>query len=452
MIFENKNILVVGLAASGIPTVHTLLKLGAKVTVHDMKNKDQLLDIITDINSDRVNYILGKYPDEINNYNYIIVSPGVPMDLPFIKEALNQNIIVMGEMELAYQLCKGRFIAITGTNGKTTTTALTGEIFKNAALESYVVGNIGVAAITKALTASEKAIMVTEVSSFQLESIIDFKPHIAAIINITPDHLNRHKTMDRYTNAKANIFSNQGNEDFLVLNADNPITYELRNKTKSNVILFSRKQKLNVGAFIQDNNIVFSNNGKELVVICGIDELKIPGTHNIENALAAVAISICAGINKEIIASTLKSFMGVEHRLEYVDEIDDIIFINDSKGTNPDASTKAIEAIKTPVVLIAGGIDKGSHFAEFIKAFNGKVKHMVLLGETAEKIKEAAEDSAFYNTIIVENMEEAVEVSYRLAAKGDTVLLSPACASWDMYQNFEVRGNHFKSCVNKLRG
>ena len=452
MIFKDKNILVVGLATSGIPTVNTLLQLGAKVTVHDMKNKDQLLDIIKDVNSDRVNYILGKYPDEINNYNYIIVSPGVPRELPFIKEALNQNIIVMGEMELAYQLCKGSFIAITGTNGKTTTTALTGEIFKNAALESYVVGNIGVAAITKALTASEKAIMVTEVSSFQLESIIDFKPHIAAIINITPDHLNRHKTMDRYTNAKANIFLNQGNEDFLVLNADNQITYELRKKTKANVILFSRKRKLEVGAFIQDNNIVFSNNGKESVAICGVDELKIPGTHNIENALAAVAISICAGIDNEVIALTLKNFMGVEHRLEYVGEINDIIFINDSKGTNPDASIKAIEAIKTPVILIAGGIDKGSNFGELIKEFNGKVKHMVLLGETAKKIKEAAEHSGFYNTTVVKNMEEAVAVSNKLATKGDTILLSPACASWDMYQNFEVRGNHFKSCVNKLRG
>ena len=452
MIFKDENILVVGLATSGIPTVKTLLELGAKVTVHDMKSKDQLMDIIMEIDNKSVNYILGKHPDEISNYNYIILSPGVPMDIPFIKEAINQNIVVMGELELAYQLCKGSFIAITGTNGKTTTTALTGEIFKNAALESYIVGNIGVAAITKALTASEKAIMVTEVSSFQLESIIDFKPQIAAILNITPDHLNRHKTMNNYTNAKANVFLNQGTDDFIIINADNEITYDLRCKAKSKVILFSRIQKLDIGAFVHDNNIVYSHNGKDLIVICGVDELKIPGAHNLENALAAVAISVCAGINSEVIALTLRSFMGVEHRLEYVDKLNDITFINDSKGTNPDASIKAIEAMNTPIILIAGGMDKGSNFEEFIKAFNGKVKHMVLIGETADKMKEAAENLSFHNTIILKNMEEAVEMSYKLASKGDTILLSPACASWDMYQNFEDRGRHFKSCVNKLRG
>lgn len=451
LIFENKKILVVGLATSGIPTVNTLLALGAEITVNDMKSREQLANILMELENRDIKFILGKDPTELSEFDYVILSPGVPTNLPFIEQARVQGIIVMGELELAYLLCKGSFVAITGTNGKTTTTTLTGEIFKNANLENYVVGNIGIAAVSKALTASSSAVMVTEVSSFQLESIISFKPRIAAILNITPDHLNRHKTMTNYVEAKANIFMNQEGEDFLVLNADNELSFSLRDKARSKIILFSRKRKLHKGAFVLNNNIVYSENGTDCEIICGIDEVKIPGNHNLENALAAVAIARCAGINKDVIAYTLKCFGGVEHRLEYVDNIDGVEFINDSKGTNPDASIKAIEAIKTPVVLIAGGMDKGSNFKEFIHAFNGKVKHMVLIGETADSIHKTAEECGFNNSTKVKDMEEAVEKAFELACTGSTVLLSPACASWDMYSNFEVRGRHFKSCVEKLR-
>ncbi len=451
MDFKNKEVLVVGLATSGIPTVETLINLGAKVSVNDMKSREQLADTLEKLKDKDIEAILGKHPTDIDKYDYIVLSPGVPTDLPFINKARKLGIVILGELELAYKLCKGSFIAITGTNGKTTTTALTGEIFKNAKLETYVVGNIGIAAISKALTASKAANMITEVSSFQLESIISFKPKIAAILNISPDHLNRHKTMENYINAKANVFSNQSDDDFLILNADNECTYKLRTETKSKIILFSRKSELKAGCFVMNNNIIFSKDGLEKEIICGVDEIKMPGDHNLENALAATAIARCSGIDKEVIAYTLKNFKGVEHRLEFVEEIEGVSFVNDSKGTNPDASIKAIQAMKTPIILIAGGMDKGSNFEEFIQSFNGKVKHMVLIGETAKDLKQTSQKYGFVHSNEVKDMEEAVKEAFKIAVSGDTVLLSPACASWDMYPNFEVRGKHFKSSVEKLR-
>lgn len=451
MIIKDKKILVVGLAVSGIPTVNTLIQLGAKVTVNDIKKEEQLQKVIEPLAQQDIDFIFGRHPENVDGYDMLVLSPGVPTDLPFIIKAKERNIPVIGELELAYRLCRGIFVAITGTNGKTTTTALTGKIFENARRETYVVGNIGVAAVSKALEASKDAVMVTEVSSFQLESIIDFKPHIAAILNITPDHLNRHKTMENYVAAKANIFKNQTKEDFLVLNADNDEAYGLSSQAKSTVIPFSRKKHLDRGAFLVGENIVVKEDGQEYQVVCSVNDLNIPGNHNVENALAAVAMAYWGGIDIQTIAQTLKSFMGVAHRTEIVGEIHGIRFINDSKGTNPDASIKAIEAMKVPIVLIAGGMDKGSEFDEFILAFHGKVKHMVLLGETAVKIKNTAEKHGFYACTIVKDMEEAVEKAYRLAEKGDVILLSPACASWDMYKSFEERGRHFQDCVERLR-
>ncbi|QZY57184.1 UDP-N-acetylmuramoyl-L-alanine--D-glutamate ligase [Crassaminicella profunda] len=451
MFVKDKNVLVVGLGRSGIPTVNTLLKLGAKVTVNDMKKEDALKDILKDLKVDEIEFILGEHPKNLSAFHIMVLSPGVPTDLPFIQKAKNMGIIVIGELELAYRLCKGKFIAITGTNGKTTTTALTGEIFKRAEKETYVVGNIGIAAVSKSLEASKEAIMVTEVSSFQLESIIDFRPKISAILNITPDHLNRHKTMENYVKAKANVFKNQCKEDYVVLNVDNELTYDLKNDTKANIIPFSRKTYLEKGAYVADEYIVVKNHHKE-VRICHIDDLNIPGKHNLENALAATAICYFAGIDASIIGDGLKSFMGVEHRIEFVDQIKGVRFINDSKGTNPDAAIKAIEAMQTPIVLVAGGMDKGSDFKEFIDSFNGKVKEMILIGETAEKIKKTAEENGFSRCTIVENMEQAVKTAAEASQNGDTVLLSPACASWDMYPSFEVRGEHFKECVKILRG
>ncbi|WP_053956891.1 UDP-N-acetylmuramoyl-L-alanine--D-glutamate ligase [Inediibacterium massiliense] len=452
MKLKDKKVLVVGLGTSGIPTVNTLIDLGAKVTVNDQKTKEELKEITKDLKEDKVDFILGKHPENMVMFDVVVLSPGVPTDLSFIQEAKKLGMIVIGELELAYRLCKGQFIAITGTNGKTTTTSLVGEIFKNAQKETYVVGNIGVAAVSKAQKASEYAFMITEVSSFQLESIIDFKPKIAAILNITPDHLNRHKTMGNYINAKANIFKNQNKDDILILNLDNSTTYDLKEIAKSKVIPFSRKLILDNGVFVKDEYIVVKEENKECERICKVDDLKIPGKHNLENALAAVAIAHFAGIDQNIIEDTLKSFMGVEHRIEFVDEIHKVRFVNDSKGTNPDAAMRAIEAMKSPIVLIAGGMDKGSDFTEFIQSFNGKVKHMILFGETSEKIKNTAVENNFLECSMVRDMEEAVSLSAKIAKEGDCVLLSPACASWDMYPSYEVRGRHFKESVKKLRG
>lgn len=451
LVIKGRRVLVVGLGVSGIPTVNKLVSLGAKVTVNDKKTREELKDILKEFDH-KVEYILGKHPNNLDSFDIMIVSPGVPMDLKFIQEAKRVGIEVIGELELAYRLCKGNFIAITGTNGKTTTTALVGEIFKNACKETYVVGNIGVAVITKASEASKDAFMITEVSSFQLESIVDFRPKIATVLNITPDHLNRHKTMENYIDAKANVFKNQNENDILVLNVDNEISYDLKEHAKSYIVPFSTNHKLEKGAYVIERNIVVKKENEEYVKICTVDELKIPGKHNLENALAAAAISYFAGIDPKVIGNTLKSFMGVEHRIEFVDEVNGVCFINDSKGTNPDASIKAVEAMKTPIILIAGGLDKGSDFKEFIQSFNHKVKHMVLLGETAKIIKDTAAEDGFYECSIVKDMEEAVKVSAEIANKGDTVLLSPACASWDMYSSFEVRGRHFKECVKTLRG
>ena len=450
MEIKNKKVLVVGLATSGIPTVNTLLQLGAKITINDIKQEDELKEVLEHMHIDQIQMILGHHPEKVDQYDFIVLSPGIPTDLPFLVEAKVQGIPVIGELELAYRLCAGRFVAITGTNGKTTTTALTGKIFQNAQRETYVVGNIGVAAVSKSLEASENAVMVTEISSFQLESIVDFRPYIAAILNITPDHLNRHKTMENYIEAKASVFRNQTAKDILVLNRDDEETYRLKEQVNCRTIFFSRKQALEEGAFVEGGSIVDCKDTKK-EHICKIEDLKIVGAHNLENALAATAIAYWAGISSTIIAETLTKFMGVEHRTELVDEVSGVRFINDSKGTNPDASIKAVEAVKEPIILIAGGMDKGSSFESFVDAFQGKVKYMVLIGETANKIKETALQMGFDQCCIVKDMEEAVRTAYLVAEGGDTVLLSPACASWDMYQSFEHRGNHFKECVERLR-
>lgn len=450
MNLKNKKILVVGMAKSGIPTVKVLYSLGANITINDIKTEEKLKDILGEIAHLCNDIVLGTHPEKIEKYDLIVLSPGVPIDLDFLNKAREQNIKIIGELELAYRLSMGKYLAITGTNGKTTTTALTGEIFKNANLKTFVVGNIGLAAISKALETTDETFLVTEVSSFQLETTEKFKPRISAILNITPDHLNRHKTMENYIEAKANIFMNQEGNDLVILNYDNDITRNLASKVKCRVVFFSRKEILKDGVCVEGENIVVNDNNHK-TIICKTDDIFIAGNHNLENALVAVAFAYYSGINKDTIKYTLNSFKGIEHRTEFVSEIKGIKFYNDSKGTNPDASIKAVEGLKAPLILIAGGMDKGGSFDEFVASFNNKVKALILLGETAYKIKETAEKHGFKNTYIVKDMEEAVEEAYKNAKEHDTVLLSPACASWDMYESYEVRGKHFKDCVNKLR-
>lgn len=450
MDFKNKDVLVVGMAKSGMAAAKKLKALGARVTLSDNKTEDKLVDEISKVKDYCDEMLLGIIPQNIQDYDLVVLSPGVPTDLPFIVSGIEEGAEVIGELELAYRLSKGTFIGITGTNGKTTTTALTGEILEKGGVKTFVVGNIGLPVIDVCSETTDESYCVTEVSSFQLETIVEFEPQICAILNITPDHLNRHKTMDNYIAAKKSIYRNQQIDGIVILNYDNEITRELASSVKSRICYFSRKEILPQGVFIKEDKIVIKEGDVEISV-CDIKDIFIKGSHNIENALAATAISYYAGIKIQDIKYTLMNFKGVEHRNEYVCEIDGVKFYNDSKGTNPDSSIKAVESLKAPIILIAGGMDKKSSFKEFVESFDGKVKQLVLLGETKEIIKAEAEAHGFKNIHMVNNMEEAVAKAWSLAKEDDTILLSPACASWDMYKSFEVRGAHFKQCVDELR-
>lgn len=450
MSLENKRVLVAGAGKSGMSVADTLLKIGAKISIYDKKEAigEEISDLIR---KNSIPLYLGKDLLKLDQFDLIVLSPGISLDEPFILKSESLGIEIIGELELAYRLSKGKYIAITGTNGKTTTTTLVGEIFKNAGKDTKVVGNIGVAATSKVFETVNSSYLITETSSFQLETIKQFKPIISALLNITEDHLDRHKTMEKYGDIKAKIYQNQNKDDYFVVNYDCVESYKRSMYCKANVVPFSRKKELDFGCFVKDEWIAIRNKNNKMIFICKIKDLKIPGLHNVENVLAATAIAFFGGISSEHITKTLMGFEGVEHRIEFFEEVEGVRFVNDSKGTNPDASIKAVEAIEGSIILIAGGYDKGTDFSNFIKAFNGKVKHMVLLGKTAENIKNTAEGLNYFNVTIKENMEKCVEEAYKIANNGDTVLLSPACASWDMYPNFEVRGRHFKECIKNLR-
>ena len=452
MDLESKNILLVGLAKTGVSTIKKLNKLGANVIVNDIKTKDKLENIINDIGSlDNVEYVLGKHIEDIDNIDLTIVSPGVPLDLPFIENIRNKGIKIIGEVELAYKLSKNpTFIGITGTNGKTTTTTLVGEMFKKGNKDTYVVGNIGNPVIDTVDLTDENSYLVTELSSFQLESIEDFKPRVCTIINITEDHLNRHHTMENYINAKAMVFKNQDKNDFTILNYDDLTVRNLGKKSKGTVLYFSLKDEVKKGAYLdKDGNIVISIDSDKLTLM-NKNELSLPGNHNLENAMAAILMAYVLGINTDVIIDTLRTFKGVEHRLEFVTNKGGIMFVNDSKGTNPDSTIKAITSYERPIVLIAGGYEKQSDFTEMFEYARKNVKALVLLGQTADRIEIAAKKQGLNNIIKVKDMKEAVQKAYEIAESGDVVLLSPACASWDMYPNFEARGLDFKENIYNL--
>lgn len=450
---KNKKVLVIGFAVTGIPLVKVLNTLGASIIVNDLRTEEDLKDSIAELHGIDVNYYLGKHPDNIEELGKIdlaIISPGIPLTIPFVREIQKSGIELIGEIELAYRLSRGTIIAITGTNGKTTTTALMGEIFKNANRTTHVVGNIGVAAISKALETKEDDYIIMEISSFQLESCVYFHPHIATVLNITPDHLNRHGNMENYADIKFSIFKNQNQRDYAIINYDNDITYD-KSKDLNNVIYFSRISELERGVFVKDNNIIIKENENEIEVI-HIKDIRIPGMHNVENALAATAMSYYSGISVETIRETLKTFKGVEHRIQYVDSINGVSFYNDSKATNINSTIKAIEAVEAPIILLAGGMDKGDAFDLLFEGLNNKVKSMFVYGETASKILDSARKYGFNAIFKVTNLKEAVMGAYKISNDGDSILLSPACASWDMYKNFEERGKEFINLVANLRG
>ena len=437
--------MVLGLAKSGLAVIEFLLHKGNQVIATDIKDKDKLGEVYNRLECLPIELIVGGHPDHIlQNVDEIVVSPGVPNDLPILQSAKSQKIPVISEIELAYRYFSGRIVGITGTNGKTTTTALTGDIFINAGYKTIVAGNIGVPFIES--VEKDFEIAVLELSSFQLEEIKEFKPEVGCILNITPDHLNRHKTMENYINTKFRISENQRGSETLVLNYDDGIVKNYSGSLNNSIVFFSRKNALDKGVYVKDRWITIDGE----IPIIPVDEIFIRGNHNLENALASTAIAHIMGVDSNAIASTLRSFKGVEHRLEQFATIGGRFFINDSKGTNPDASIKAIEAMDKNTILIAGGIDKGADFTEFVQSFDGKVKALVLLGETANYIKETAEGLNFNNIFMVNSLEEAVKISFKISKDGDTILLSPACASWDMFKDFEERGTLFKEYVKAL--
>jgi len=455
MNFDGKKVLVAGVAKSGVSAAVLLKKLGADVTVSDSKTEAQIGDDAEYLRKNNVALYLGKNPDDIVlKQDLVVLSPGIPCDLPFVLEAEKENIPVWSEIELGYRLSPCPIAAITGTNGKTTTTSLVGEIFAGFIKNAVVVGNIGVPFTEKVLGLDKESFVIAEISSFQLEKIVDFKPHISAVLNITPDHLNRHKTLENYISAKMRVFENQDADDFLILNYDDLTCRKMADFANCKVLYFANTdslEKLGLSEGIySDGTSIFVRFGEYNEKVIDILELKILGQHNVENVMAAVAISLAGGVPIDIIIKTLRNFKAVEHRIEYVTTINDIEFYNDSKGTNPDAAIKAVEAMKRPICLIGGGYDKKSDFDEWIKSFDGKVKYLAVIGEVSDKIIDTAKKYGFENYEKADSLETAVKMCFENAEKGDCVLLSPACASWDMFESYEQRGTLFKQFVIDL--
>ena len=445
-----KKVLVFGSGISGIGAVKLLEDHGAEVILYDENDKldkvamkEQLGDGV------KAEIILGEFPEKlIDTLDIAVLSPGVPTDLPVVNAMRDKKVAVIGEVELAYAFGKGDVLAITGTNGKTTTTTLLGEIMKAYKEHTYVVGNIGNPYTVAARQMEEDAVAVAEMSSFQLESIVTFRPKVSAILNFTPDHLNRHHTMEAYVNAKKNIAKNQTAEDYCILNYEDERTREFGEHIDAQVIYFSSRQKLEKGIYLDNGNMIYKN--PEEVLVCNVDELQLLGMHNYENYMAAVAMAAVYGVPMDIIRKVIRAFKGVEHRIEYVTEKNGVVYYNDSKGTNPDAAIKGIQAMNRRTVLLGGGYDKGSEFTEWINAFDGKVKKLILIGATKEKIAADAEKCGFHDYVFADTFEEAVLLAAKTAESGEAVLLSPACASWGMFPNYEVRGDEFKRIVNSL--
>ena len=450
MDIAGKNVLVFGSGISGIGAAGLLEERGASVTLYDGNDKLDAEEIRGKMKDGaKADIVLGEFPEELlGKLDLVIISPGVPTDLPIVNRMREADIPVVGEIELAYELGKGEVLAITGTNGKTTTTALLGEIMKAVYDSAFVVGNIGIPYTNVVDETRDDSVIVAEMSSFQLESIVDFRPRVSAILNITPDHLNRHHTMEAYIQAKKNVAINQTAEDTCVLNYEDEVLREFGETLQTKVLYFSSKRKLDKGIYLEDGNIIYRNPDECLV--CNVKELKLLGVHNYENVMAAVAMAAAYGVAMDSIRKTIKEFAGVEHRIEFVAEKNGVAYYNDSKGTNPDAAIRGIQAMNRPTYLIGGGYDKQSEYKEWIESFDGKVKKLLLIGQTREKIAKEAEECGFTDIMLLDTFEDAVLTAAKLAEPGEAVLLSPACASWGMFKNYEERGDKFKEIVNSL--
>ena len=452
MELKGKKVLVFGAGKSGIGAADLLNAVGACPVLYDGKadlDKESVLHKISG------NYELpiyaGELPKEVQeSLDLVVLSPGVPTDLPIVKGFYDQGLPVWGEVELAYQTGKGEVLAITGTNGKTTTTALLGKIMSDARPSVFVVGNIGTPYTSKSLEMTDETVTVAEISSFQLETIWKFAPRVSAILNITEDHLNRHHTMECYIKTKERIAENQTEDEVCVLNYEDEVLRAFGETLHTNVLYFSSRQKLDRGLYLDGEDIYYAD-GENTTKVINVNELNILGTHNYENVMAATGIALSLGVPMDKIVEVLKRFQAVEHRIEYVTEKRGVKFYNDSKGTNPDAAIKGICAMNCPTLLIGGGYDKQSEYDEWIESFGGKVKLLVLIGQTREKIAACARAHGFENIVLCDTFEEAIDTCYRNAVSGDAVLLSPACASWGMFKNYEERGRIFKEYVRALK-
>ena len=457
---KGRKVIVVGLAKSGIGAADLLVKQGALVTVFDTKDEAVLADNIKML-APSVALRASAKPEEkdLEEADLLVLSPAVPADLPFVLEAKRLGLPVWSEIELASRFTKAKMIGITGTNGKTTTTSLVGEIMKKVDHQSMTAGNIGISMAETVQTVPDHSFLTLELSSFQLELIDQFHPIVSAILNFTPDHLNRHHTFEAYVEAKCHVYENQTKEDTVILNYDDAICREkglLLSKRENGprVVFFSRKEKTPSGIWLEDGFIKAEKDGQILDIV-NVDEMKIFGPHNEENAMAAVGCCLYAGADIRYIQEGLREFPGVAHRIEPVGVIDGVSYYNDSKATNPDAAIKGLLAMRSPMtVLIGGGYDKGTPYDEWTDLFPGRVRKLVLIGQTAETIREAAVRSGYPEEDIVfcETFDEAIKCCRKAAVPGDSVLLSPACASWGMFDNYEQRGDIFRETVRKMKG
>ncbi|MCX4304262.1 MAG: UDP-N-acetylmuramoyl-L-alanine--D-glutamate ligase [Acetatifactor sp.] len=454
--FRGRKCLVVGSGISGLGSAALLEQMGAEVVLYDSNEKLTAEEIRAKLPGDsRAVCVAGELAEEIyETAQTVVLSPGVPVDIPLVTALRERGAQIIGEIELGYQEEKGRVAAITGTNGKTTTTTLTGEIMRAhlGADKVFVVGNIGDPYTSECLKTGEDTATVGEISSFQLETIRDFHPAVSAILNITPDHLNRHHTMEAYVRAKEAIAMNQTKADVCVLNYDNCYTRFFGERCPARVVWFSSASELEEGYWLKGDKIVKSVSGREEELLDIHRDMRLVGMCNVENVMAAMAIAEAMGVPMDTILSVVREFRAVEHRIEFVATKAGVDYYNDSKGTNPDAAIQGIRAMSRPTVLIGGGYDKQSEYDEWIESFDGKVKWLVLIGQTREKIAECAQRHGFDRIRFADTFEECLKLCTALAEEGDAVLLSPACASWGMFPDYEVRGRLFKEYVTGLEG
>lgn len=454
MNLEGNKFLVFGTGISGIAAAELLVRNGFPVVLYDGNEKLKEKEIREKSDAlKEVEIVLGTLPETvINSCDIAVLSPGVPTDLAVVETMRRLGLDIWGEIELAYAFERGKILAVTGTNGKTTTTSLLGEIMNHAFSKVNIVGNIGIPYTSVVSDTDEDSVTVAEVSSFQLETIHSFCPQVSAILNITPDHLNRHHTMENYQQAKMRITMNQGKDQACVLNYEDPVLREFAGQIKARQVFFSSEHKLGQGMYLDKEQIIWAWEGVE-TVLCNVKDLQLIGRHNYENVMAAAAMALLFGVSMEKIREVLVRFVAVAHRIEYVVTKRGVRFYNDSKGTNPDAAIQAIRAMEWPTLLIGGGYDKDSEYEEWINAFDGKVKKMVLLGATREKIRDTAVRLGYpvKDIVLVDSLQEAVDTCYANAVTGDAILLSPACASWGMFQNYEQRGDLFKEMARALQ-